>query len=556
MKNIPLLTLLMLFTLACSPLPSPVEGARREETPVETATQAQVSIEATKTVTVEPTTPPAAESVPVSVPFQPVPDAVYQTNGDVTTVAIPSGSCAAVYSSPIKVGDFIVWANHDGKATGCTASPYKDAVLGYNVTDGKLYLLARSGSSEATLLYQPDVGRVFQNIVFGGTVSALDATTFQRVASLPADFRVTSDASGVYLNGLYYFGTINTPENFCQNPVNANCGGVFAMDANGNIVDRLDKDNGHFRSWIGAGLTSDGQFIYAGGAEHFLGSTEPPGYYGCSVVKLDPQLNILASFDPGDAGCHSTGVGQNDEDAVAGEVVIAGDGSLWVVFTHGVDSRNMFAMYHLDANLQPMCAFEVAGGPLPMTGYYQSPTIDKDGNVYVNIMPSGISSGAGQLWKVTPTCQGTQLASLSQGGASTPVLADDQYILTIAGGQLHIRNLSGNVVKTCSLASQATVAASPMIADGVIYVVDTTGSLTVIRNSGLQGYGTAAWPRYRHDNYGSGLQMIPPKIFLPLIVSEGTTPNQMTQVGDPAVNDASVEFTAETHITVTWQRRL
>jgi hypothetical protein len=57
------------------------------------------------------------------------------------------------------------------------------------------------------------------------------------------------------------------------------------MDANGNIVDRLDKDNGHFRSWIGAGLTSDGQFIYAGGAEHFLGSTEPPGYYGCSVVK-------------------------------------------------------------------------------------------------------------------------------------------------------------------------------------------------------------------------------------------------------------------------------
>jgi hypothetical protein len=98
------------------------------------------------------------------------------------------------------------------------------------------------------------------------------------------------------------------------------------------------------------------------------------------------------------------------------------------------------------------------------------------------------------------------MATLTRGGTSTPVLADDRYILTIAAGELQIRDLSGNVVKTYPLASQATVVASPMIADGVIYVVDTTGSLTVIRNSGLQGYGTAAWPRYRHDNYGSGWQ--------------------------------------------------
>jgi hypothetical protein len=419
------------------------------------------------------------------------------------------------------VGDFIVWANHDGRAEGCTASPYKDALLGYNVRDGKLYLLGRNGSSEATLLYRPDIGRVFQNIVFGGTVSMLDANTFQRIASLPADFRVTSDASGVYLNGLYYFGTINPPSPFCQQPVNENCGGVFAMDADGDVVHSLNVQEG-FRSWIGAGLTSDGQFIYAGGSEQFLGATDADFYFGCSVVKLDPQLHILAYFDPGDRGCHSTGVGGNDEDAVAGEVIIAADGSLWTLFTHGVDSRNMFAMYHLDGNLQPLCVFELQGGPLPMVGYYQSPTIDKDGNVYVNMMPAGISSGFGQLWKVTPGCQGTQLATLAQGGASTPVLADDQYILTIAGGQLHIRDLSGNVAKTYSLASQATVATSPLLADGVIYVVDTTGSLTVIRNSGLQGYGTAAWPRYRHDNFGSGLQgagLQTPlqRVFLPLI---------------------------------------
>jgi len=90
---------------------------------------------------------------PTDVSFPPVADAVYQTNGDVTTITIPAGSCAAVYSSPIQVEDFIVWANHDGTAEGCTASPYNDALLGYNVRDGKLYLLGRNGSSEATLLY-------------------------------------------------------------------------------------------------------------------------------------------------------------------------------------------------------------------------------------------------------------------------------------------------------------------------------------------------------------------------------------------------------------------
>lgn len=43
-----------------------------------------------------------------------------------------------------------------------------------------------------------------------------------------------------------------------------------------------------------------------------------------------------------------------------------------------------------------------------------------------------------------------------------------------------------------------------MIADGVIYIVDSTGALSVIRNSGLSGYGTAAWPRYRPEGFVRG----------------------------------------------------
>lgn len=439
--------------------------------------------------------------------FPEVSDAIYHQNGDVITLTIPYSSCSRVSSSPILVGDFVVWAMYD-QLNGCSNhGPYFTSLLGYHTKTGKLYRLTQSGSSEATLLLQPDAGLVFQNTVFGGsTVSALDAGTFAQSYSIAPGFRATSDASGVYLNGLYYFGTINPPGDVCQNPVNTNCGGVFAMDASGAIVHSLNLEDG-FRAWIGAGLTTDGQYIYAGGAEQFLGSSSSEYLYGCSVVKLDLQLNVVAVFDPGVQGCHRSGVGQNDEDAVAGEVVIAGDGTLWVNFTHGVDDRNVYALYHLDADLAPLCVFEGPSSLLVLTGYYQSPTVDKDGNVYVFVSPNGVgASGVGQLWKVTPTCQGAKLADLPQGGGSTPVLADDQYILTIAGGQLQIRTLSGVIVKSYPLATSANVIASSLIADGVIYVVDTTGALTVIHNSGLQGYGSASWPRYRHDNSGSGVQ--------------------------------------------------
>lgn len=463
---------------------------------------------ATPTPTQTPTPTTTFTPTPTAtIGFPEVGEAIYQQNGDVSTVIIPASTCTRVSSSPILVGDFIVWGMYDTLNNCAPHSPYFLSVLGYHLQTGRVYELAQSGGSEATLLHQPDAGLVFQNVVFGNSAAlALNANTFQIVYSVPQGFNVTSDASGVYLNGLYYFGTINPPGGMCQNPINPNCGSIFALDANGNLVHSLNLDDG-FRSWIGAGLTTDGQFIYAGGAEQFLGDSESQFLYGCSVVKLDTQLNILAYFDPGDEGCHSSGVGQNDEDAVAGEVVIAGDGSLWAVFTHGVDSRNKFAMYHLDTNLQPLCVFELQGGPLPMAGYYQAPTIDANGNVYVNVSLNGVGQNStGELWKVTPDCQGTKLATLPQGGSSTPVLADDQYILTISAGALQIRDLNGTIVQTYTLATQAMVISSPMIVDGVIYVVDSSGALTIIRNSGLQGYGTAAWPRYRHDNFGSGVQ--------------------------------------------------
>ncbi len=54
-----------------------------------------------------------------------------------------------------------------------------------------------------------------------------------------------------------------------------------------------------------------------------------------------------------------------------------------------------------------------------------------------------------------------------------------------------------------ALASDARVLTSPVIRDGVIYVAQEDGTLNIIENSGVNGYGTAVWPRYRRDNNGS-----------------------------------------------------
>ncbi|WP_185057725.1 hypothetical protein, partial [Pseudomonas brassicacearum] len=102
--------------------------------------------------------------------------------------------------------------------------------------------------------------------------------------------------------------------------VNPNCGGVFAVDSKGQIVHRLNTDDG-FRSWVAAGITTDGQYLYVGGSPQHKGDSESEYLYGCSTVKLDKSLRILASADPGDRGCHRTGLGNADEDAVAGEPV-------------------------------------------------------------------------------------------------------------------------------------------------------------------------------------------------------------------------------------------
>ncbi len=501
----PLFQLLQQYALQVRTTRDVVENYQPVGTPTATPTMIP-------TVTpTEPATTPTATPTPQ--PFTLIPDATYGQSGDVRYVRIPATDCANLTASPIVVGDWLVYPNHEHSRNCSDHGPYRNALFGYNLRDGRLYLLRDDGSGEAPLLYQPDQGRLYWTTTFGGTVSLLDAESFALRGKV--SLQVVSDSSGVFLDGLYYFGTVNTPEDNCQNPINENCGAVFAIDAQGNGVHRLNIDDG-FRAWIGTSLTTDGQYLYIGSAKQTKGQegVEAEYLYGCSVTKADKQLNILASFDPGDFGCYYQPYVGANADSVAGEVVPDGSG-LWVQYVRPNDDRSKVALYRLDLNLQEQCRMEFDFVPQTQAvGFYGAPTVDSEGNAYVSVsVPDAQATRKGQLWKVTPTCQATLLREAPGSFAhASPTLADvppaggatGGYVLFATDGKLQILTLAGDLVHEYALASDARVLASPLIHDGVVYVVQEDGTLNIIEDAGVTGYGDAIWPRYRHDNQGSG----------------------------------------------------
>ncbi len=443
-------------------------------------------------------------ATPTPQPFTPVPDATYGTQGDVRYVRIPTTDCANLTATPIIVGDWLVYPMHEYSRNCSGPSAYRRALFGYNLQDGRLYLLRDDGAGEAPLLYQPDQDTLYWNTTFGGTVFLLDPDTF--ALRKKVSVQTTSDSAGVYLDGLYYFATVNTPGDICQNPINPNCGAVFAMDAQGNIVYTLNTDDG-FRTWVGTGLTTDGQYIYIGSAKQTKGQegVENEYLYGCSVIKVDKQLNILASFDPGDFACYYLPYVGANADSVAGEVVPDGNG-LWVQYVRPNDNRMKVALYRLNLNLEEQCRVEFDFEPQTQAvGFYTAPTVDADGNAYIAVsVPDTANTRRGQLYKVTPACQSTLLAEVPGSFAhASPSLADNQYVLFATDGRLQVLTLDGQVVRDYALASDARVLTSPVIHNGVIYVVQEDGTLNIIENAGVSGYGDAIWPRYRHDNQGS-----------------------------------------------------
>ncbi len=440
-----------------------------------------------------------------------VSDASYgRTEAGVQYVTIPVTDCANLTATPIVVGDWLVYPMHEHSDNCSGPGPYRHTLFGYRLSDGKLYQLWDDGAGEAPLNYWQDQDLLLWNTTFGGTVFLLDPQTFDLRRKLSV--RTTSDSGGVVLDGLYYFGTINSPDDTCQNPTNPNCGALYAIDAEGNVVHSLNMEDG-FRAWIGTSPTTDGQYLYWGTAAQTVGEKsgdEAASTYGCSVVKTDRELNVLASFDPGDLACYMLPFTGANMDSVSGEVVPDGTG-LWVQYVRpnqaaDADGRFESVLYRLDLNLKERCRVTFDFEPQTQAaGFYAAPTVDAAGNAYVPVsVPDSDSRRKGQLWKVSPTCQVTLLAEVPGSFAhASPTLADDRYVLFATDGRLQVLTLAGEPVRDYALASQAPVLTSPVIHEGILYVVQEDGTLNRIEDSGVTGYGGAIWPRYRHDNRGS-----------------------------------------------------
>lgn len=431
-------------------------------------------------------------------------DVVIEQRGDVTFVTVPSGECSNVTSTPVVARGYLMLPMHDRSLDCSDRGPYGASLLGYRFSNEGIYELARVGGTEATLTYEPGRNRVYWPVLAEGAVRVLNGSTF-RVVSRRSGIESVADSAGTALGGLFYFGTVNTPFPTCQNPASPNpdCGAVYGVDRRGRVKRRLDVDDG-YRAWVTGAPTSDGTHLYAGGGNQNLAGDDLGARNGCSTVKVDRRLRLVAAADPGDPGCRSSGRGGDDEDAVAGEPVLGPD-SVWVQYTNPNTDENAVRVYRYDRDLVEQCS---ASFPtLPARGnassYYQAPTVDAQGNAYVALTLVRGGSTRGELYRISPQCAATRLASDPGQALAAPTLVDDDAILLATAGRLRVLELDGTQRARYALASNARVLAAPVLHEGVVYVFAEDSTLTVLRGTGLRGYGNAAWPRFRGDNAGS-----------------------------------------------------
>ncbi len=437
--------------------------------------------------------------------FEAVPDASYGSDGGLRWVKIPVTDCVNVTATPVVNGDWLVWPMHEHSDNCSGPGPYARSLFGYHTGDGRLYRLYQGAAGEAPLTVDAERGQLWWPVTFGGTVLRLDAGDFHELGKTALG--ATADSSGTLRDGLFYFGTVNSPDHSCQNPVDPACGALYALDGNGAVVYRRDYDSG-FRAWIGTSVTDDGTALYFGSAAQTVNvktGDETEYLYGCSVIKTDGQLNVLAHFDPGELACHELPFSGTNLDSVSGEVVPDGNG-LWVQYTRPNDTTLVSTLYRLDNDLHELCHLDFDFEPRSQAiGFYGAPTVDRDGNAFVAVtVPDAEQERAARLLRVTPDCRGTLLAERRGAWAqASPTLADDRYVLFPTDGRLEIYTVDGERTRRIELASPARVLASPVLHDGLLYVLQEDGTLNVIDDSGLTGYGDAIWPRYRHDNAGS-----------------------------------------------------
>ena len=431
-------------------------------------------------------------------PFPELETVVYGTTPTGRTFTLVDSECVKVTAAPVVIGDHVVYPLLEEK--DCPDEPkYRGLAVGYHAGDEKIHILMDKLEAEGTSRWLPEEGVVLWPTLSQVGLNIIDDETFVSLAKVDG-LSAAVDSSPIWLGNRAYFGTVNTPYPPCQDEPNPDCGAFFGVDLDGTIERRIDANDG-LRMWMTGSATTDGEFLYLGGGEQTWGADDETYLMGCSMIKVDADLALLAFDDPDQQACFPNGY---LESAVSGEPAL-GPESVWVQFRSPGDDRGKVAVIHYDRDLVEQCRAEfdasIAWGA---GGFYQGPTVNAEGSALVTYtLPVGEASVKGHLFQIAPDCTVQTLHLSNNQLRVTPTLADDKWVLLASGDQLLVIDDAGNIVETHELATSAAVSGGPIIEDGRIFVVARDGALTIIDDTAVTGYGDAWWPRFRHDNWGS-----------------------------------------------------
>jgi hypothetical protein len=421
--------------------------------------------------------------------------------GDVSYLELPiNKDCGKTKASPIVVENNIYFPLAGKKCS-------QEELFGIFMYDTKKEEMfhAPIGNAEGTMAYVEEHNLLlFPRAEDKNKKNLYTLSQELSIISSVEGLKANIDTAALFLDEHIYFGTANPSLKNCQTPINEDCGIVVKSTIEGDIVSELGLEQG-YRTWLVGSPVSDGEHIYITTAKQAYGEVgvydfEAEEYrYGCSILKLDKDLNIIAYDDPDQAGCTKS---TNKLLAVAtGELAIGPDG-LWAQFS-GPGAENLdTAVIKYDFDMNEMCraTFNTPNGYF-VSGHYRAPTIDHEGNVYVAFY-SIQNGGSSSIHKITNNCTSEELFNTQTPVESSLTLADNTHILIASAGELLVYTMQGEYVNSYALPTNAEIVASPIIHNGTVHIIAEDGTYSMIEGI-ANNYGDAYWPRLRKDNIGS-----------------------------------------------------
>lgn len=246
------------------------------------------------------------------------------------------------------------------------------------------------------------------------------------------------------------------------------------------------------------------------------------------ILKKVFNFSKAVTYDTGDRGC----VGDEDTSpvlegsAMIGEPVPSvdpetGETLFWFKsFESAIagGSATPTSIIRTDGSLK--CEIWVDAGTTDKTPFNTQTTgivIDSEGNGYTNFdhfNENGIQTTTGVM-KIDPvTCTSTTIADFTIGSVGDSVSnvtlgADSQgngKVLFAVGGNLYVYDMTSQTSTTYNFGSTSddVVSAPVLLSNGDVMVSGVANTFWHIKNTNLN-YGTHTWPRFRHDNLGSGI---------------------------------------------------